>query len=82
LWDDYHRREVIDINGWQQYEGMPMTMDLNKFMALFDNNYCQINGVLCQIIEVIYNPYYSSGLITYKKKNDYALNKVTIFVVN
>lgn len=81
LWNNYHRSQVIDVNGWEIYDNMPMTMDLTKFQNLFDNNYMYINGTVCRILNVVWNPYYSTGLVSYKKKSNYMLDKISIFAL-
>jgi len=81
IFDNFHRSEVIDQNGWEKFEGMPMVMDETMFTSLFDNSYVTMNGTSVKVLSIDWNPRISKGIVNYKKSNNYASGKISIFAI-
>jgi hypothetical protein len=82
LWDNYHYINQITLNGWEIRENARIRLKASEFMTILDNNYAEIDGVLCEILRVEYIDETSFALISYRKPSDYAVGKVYNLVIN
>lgn len=82
IYQDYHKINEININGYKIYSDVPMRLNPQEFLSLLDNNYTYINGVLCEILSIRYTDEQSSAIISYKEPYNYASGKVEILTIN
>jgi len=82
IYQDYHKINEININGYKIYSDVPMRLNPQEFISLLDNNYTYINGVLCEILSIRYTDEQSSAIISYKEPYNYADGKVEILTIN
>ena len=82
LWDKYHYINQITLNGWEIRENARIRLKASEFMTILDNNYAEIDGVLCEILRVEYIDETSFALISYRKPSNYAVGKVYNLVIN
>jgi hypothetical protein len=79
LWDNYHYLRKQELYGWETFENMPTKITLDTALNLLNNNYCLMNGTVVKIVNFTFNWRTKIGTITYRKQNNYLLNKVTTF---
>ena len=53
-------------------------MTEEEFLQLLDNNYAQINGTQCEILNLEYLPMQNRALLDYKQKSKVYKQNVTI----
>eukprot|EP01049_Picozoa_sp_SAG25_P003283 SAG25_NODE_188_length_12354_cov_23.716116_5_plen_572_part_00 len=82
IYNDYHKINNININGYKIISNAPIRLRPAEFVNLYNNNYANINGLLCEIITIQYNDAESKAVISYKQPNSYALGKVEIIAIN
>ena len=82
LWDNYHNINFITENSYEIRENARIRLRASEFVNLLDNNYAEIDGEICEILRVEFIDENGFASVTYKKPSDYALNKVTLNVIN
>jgi len=82
IYNNYHKINEININGYKIFSNSPIRLRPSEFVNLYNNNYANINGLLCEIITIQYNDAESKAVITYKEPNSYASGKVEIIAIN
>ena len=82
IYNNYHKINNININGYKIISNAPIRLRPAEFVNLYNNNYANINGLLCEIITIQYNDAESKAVISYKEPNSYALGKVEIIAIN
>jgi len=82
IYEKYHKINEININGYKIISNAPIRLRPEEFVNLYNNNYANINGLLCEIITIQYNDAESKAVITYKEPNSYAMGKVEIIAIN
>lgn len=83
LWNNYHaENNTIATNGYKIFENAETLMNIVDFSNILANNYANIDGVECEIIDIDFIPYQSKATISYKLKDNYANGKITTFAVN
>ncbi len=82
IYENYHKINEININGYKIYSDVPLRMNSVEFLSLLDNNYAYINGLLCEILSIRYTDEQSKAVISYKEPFEYAQGKVDIIVIN
>lgn len=82
LWNNYLYLSQIQLNGAINREKVKTTISENDFVNLLSNNFANINGVKCEIIEVEYFDEKSHAYITYKTPDNYAVGKVQTLKIN
>jgi hypothetical protein len=82
IYQNYHKIDEIDLNGKQVIQNAPVRMSEQNFVNLLNNNFAEIDGVVCEIISIRFNDEKSLATITYLVPNNYAVGKVTIETIN
>ena len=82
IYNEYHKINEININGYKIYSDVPLRMNASEFLSLLDNNFAYINGLLCEILTIRYTDEQSKAVISYKEPFEYAQGKVEIIVIN
>lgn len=82
IYQNYHKIDEIDLNGKQVIQNAPVRMSEQNFVNLLNNNFAEIDGVVCEIISIRFNDEKSLATITYLIPNNYAVGKVTIETIN
>lgn len=82
LWQGYHSINQIQLNDYKVKSEIRTRIRTEDFVNLLTNNYANINGVMCEILNMEWIDEKSFAIITYKEPDDYASNKVTTIVIN
>jgi len=82
VYNKYHSINAIQVNGYEIYSDVPVALRPQEFVSLLDNNYAEIDGVICEIISLRYNDEESKAFVSYKKPNNYASGKVYTLTIN
>jgi len=82
IYNKYHKINEITINDFKIYSDVPIAITGDDFVNLLNNNYAEINGVICEILTLKYIDEESKAIISYKFPYDYANGKVQIITIN
>lgn len=82
LWGSYHYLNQIQQNGYKIKESVKILMNEDIFVNLLDNNFCEIDGVVCEIVSMEYQDRDSFAIITYREPFNYNLGKVTTLTLD
>lgn len=82
IYNNYHEINEITQNSYKIFQDVPIAISPPEFVNLLDNNYAEIEGLICEILSIQYNDEQSGGLISYKQPFDYATGKVEIVTIN
>lgn len=82
LWDNYHYINAIQINDYIIRTNVRIRITPQDFVSLLDNNYAEIGGVLCEILQLEWIDEKSFAQITYKEPSNWAENKVETLLIN
>lgn len=82
IYEKYHKINEITINGYKIFSEVTIRLTSEDFVNLLDNNYANINGLLCEILSISYIDEESKAVITYKEPYNYAQNKVEVIALN
>lgn len=82
LWNKFHYLSQIQLNGGTFREQIKTLLNDEIFVNLLDNNFAEINGIVCELISVEYLDEKSYSLITYKTPDNYAVGKVQTIKIN
>jgi hypothetical protein len=82
IYQQYHSINQIQNNDWKIYQDVPVRMSGAEFVTLLDNNYAEINGVVCEILSIAFKDEESTATITYREPFNWANGKVTTLTIN
>jgi hypothetical protein len=82
LWNRYHYINQIQENDWIIKEQVRLRMSSVDFVSLQDNNFAEIDGVLCEILKIEWIDEKSFAQITYRERNNYSSGKVVTIEIN
>lgn len=82
LWDNYHYINAITLNSFEIRENVRVRIVDSDFVNLLENNYVEIEGVLCEIINVTHIDESHDSKISYRFPSDYPIGKVEIKKIN
>ena len=82
IYDLYHTINQIENNDYIIRENVRIRIQPQEFVSLLDNNYAEINGVLCEILSMEWIDEKSFAQITYKEPNDWANGKVETIIID
>ena len=82
LWANYHSINQIQENSYIIKESSRVRLKASEFTDLLDNNFVDINGVICEILRLEWYDERAFCSITYKVPNDYPNGKVSTLVIN
>lgn len=81
LWNKYHYINSITLNSYILKEGVRFQIKGSDFVTLLNSNYAEINGLICEILEIEYIDEKKEAIISYKEPSNYASGKVEIIRV-
>jgi hypothetical protein len=82
IYNNYHKINEITLNDYKIISDAPVRITSQDFVNLLDNNFAEINGVICEILTLQYLDEQSKAIISYKCPFDYANGKVEIIEIN
>lgn len=82
IYNQYHSINQIVQNDWKIYEDVPVRMTSEEFVSLLDNNYVEINGVICEVLSVQFKDERSLCTITYREPFNWANGKAYTLAIN
>ena len=82
LWNNFHSINQIQENDWMIKTNARIRMTSNDFVNLLANNYAEIDGEMCEILNVEWIDESNHAQITYRMRNNYASGKVTTLTLN
>ena len=82
MWNQYHFINQMTLNGWQIKSDVRIRIAETDFVNLLDNNYAEIDGLLCEILRVEWLDERSFAQITYRIPSDFAVGKVSTLVID
>jgi len=82
IYDNYHQINEIQVNGYKVVNDAPVRLTANDFVTLLNNNFAQIDGIVCEILSIKFNDEKSLANITYRIPFNYANGQVEIIKVD
>ena len=82
IYENYHKINEIQVNDYKIIEEAPVRMTGQEFISLLDNNYAEIDGVICEILTIKFKDEQSLATIAYKQPNDWANGKTNVLTIN
>lgn len=82
LWNNYHYKNKITLKGAKVKTNVRNIISLENALSLLDNNYVEVNGVICEVVNFEFWDERSFAKITYKEPNGYAVGHVETSVIN
>ncbi len=82
IYNRYHAINQIQDNDYIIRENVRIRIQAQDFVSLLDNNYAEIDGVLCEILKMEWIDEKSFAQITYKQPNDWANGHVETLLIN
>jgi hypothetical protein len=82
LWNKYHYKNKITIKGSKIKTNVRTMVSLENVLSLLDNNYVEVDGVICEVVNFEFWDERSFAKITYKEPNSYAVGHVETSVIN
>jgi hypothetical protein len=82
LWNKYHYINQIQLNSWKIKSSVRLRIMEEDFVTLLNNNYAEIGGVNCEILQLEWIDEKSLATITYRIPDNYASGKVTTLTIN
>lgn len=82
LYNKYHYIDQIELNGFKIREDVPVAVTHQDFVSLLNNNYAEINGLICEIQSFEYIEDSSTMTISYREPYNYAGGKVKTIPIN
>ena len=82
IYNKFHKINEIQVNDYQIYSDIRVRMNSNDFVNLLNNNFAEIQGLICEILTVKFFEDQSFAVISYKKPFDYANGKVIVTTIN
>jgi len=82
LWNNYHYLSQIQLNGYKIKESVKILMNDENFVNLLNNNWANINGKICELLQLEYKDMESYATISYKEPFDYSSKFLTTKIIN
>lgn len=82
IWGKFHYINQIQLNDYAIKNEARLQMTQSEFVTLLNNNFAEINGVMCEILRIEWIDEKSFAQITYRERNNYATGKVNTLVIN
>lgn len=82
LWNNYHYLSQIQLNGYKIKESVKILMNDENFVNLLNNNWANINGKVCELLNLEYKDMDSYATISYKEPFDYSSKFLTTTIIN
>lgn len=82
LWNGYHYINQMQLNGWKIKSDVRVRIAEADFVNLLDNNYAEIDGLMCEILRLEWIDERSFAQITYRIPDQFAVGKVSTLVID
>lgn len=82
LWYNHHYLSQIQLNGYKIKESVKILMNDENFVNLLNNNWANINGKVCELLNLEYKDMESYATISYKEPFDYSSKFLTTTIIN
>jgi hypothetical protein len=82
LWYNYHYINEMQLNGWKIKSDVRVRIMESDFVNLLDNNYAEIDGLMCEILRLECIDERSFAQITYRIPDQFAVGKVSTLVID
>jgi len=82
IWGKFHYINQIQLNDYDIKNEARIQMTQSDFVTLLNNNFAEINGVMCEILRIEWIDEKSFAQITYKQRNNYSTGKVSTLTIN
>jgi hypothetical protein len=82
LWSNFHYINQITLNDYIVKADTRVRITSNDFVNLLNNNYIEVNGLVCEVLRLEWIDEKSFATITYRIPNDYASGKVFTLTIN
>ena len=82
IYNGYHKINEIQVNDYKVFEKVPVRMTSEDFVNLLDNNFAEIDGLVCELLTIKFFEDQSHAVISYKQPFDYANGKVYVKAIN
>lgn len=82
IYNKYHVINQIQINDFKVFQDIRVAMNSSDFVNLLDNNYAEIEGLICELLTMKFFEEQSSAVISYKQPFNYADGKVVTKAIN
>lgn len=82
LWYNHHYLSQIQLNGYKIKESVKILMNDENFVNLLNNNWANINGKVCELLNLEYKDMESYATISYKEPFDYSSTFLTTTIIN
>lgn len=82
IWNKWHQINEITQNDWLIKENVRIRLNSSDFVNLLNNNYAEIDGLLCEILRIEWIDEKSFAQISYKVPFDYATGRVFTQLIN
>jgi hypothetical protein len=82
LWYNHHYLSQIQLNGYKIKEFVKILMNDENFVNLLNNNWANINGKICELLQLEYKDMESYATISYKEPFDYSSKFLTTTIIN
>jgi len=82
IYNNYHLINQIQVNDYKVFSDVPVRMNSTEFVNLLDNNYAEIDGLICELLTIQFFEDQSQAVISYKQPYDYADGKVYVKTIN
>lgn len=82
LWNNFHSIESPEQNSYRIFDNSEITLNFDEFEQIRQYNNINMNGTICEILNVLYIPYSSKASIKYRVPDNYSVGKLETFAVN
>lgn len=82
IYQNYHQINEIAVNDFKIFSDVPVRMTPQQFVSLLDDNYVEIDGVVCEVLTIGYKDEESLATISYKQPFDWANGKTNVITIN
>lgn len=82
IYSNYHAVNEISVNDYKIFTDVPVRMTPQEFVTLLDNNYVEIDGLICEILTITYKDEQSLATISYRQPDNWANGKTNVLTIN
>jgi hypothetical protein len=82
LWSNFHYINQITLNDYVVKADSRIRITSTDFVNLLNNNYIEVDGLVCEVLRLEWIDEKSIATITYRVPNDYASGKVFTLTIN
>jgi len=82
LWNNYHYINQIALNSWKIKSDVRLRIMEEDFVTLLNNNWIEVDGVICEILRLEWIDEKSLATLTYRIPDNFANGKVSTLIIN